>query len=143
MKYHIILTAVAAWLGMNTIAFAQEQPAKPATCEYRFDHDFNSRSSSSIPADDNVFFGIQAFDNAGHATSAILSDTFAIKVNVQPEFINLENNVPAEFQRPATGHIQGFKFESESNDSLLFTVDRTCKFDIYASDGKNHLCSTL
>ena len=90
----------------------------------------------SVSTDDNVFFGIQAFDNAGHATSAILSDTFAIKVNVQPEFINLENNVPAEFQRPATGHIQGFKFESESNDSLLFTVDRTCKFDIYASDGK-------
>lgn len=89
-----------------------------------------------VSTDDNVFFGIQAFDNAGHATSAILSDTFAIKVNVQPEYINLENNVPAEFSRPETGHIQGFKFESESNDSLEFTVDGNCKFDIYASDGK-------
>lgn len=48
----------------------------------------------SVTTPDNVFFGIQAYDNAGHATQAVLSDTFAINVTIQPEFIALENGVP-------------------------------------------------
>lgn len=92
--------------------------------------------TQSVSTADNVFFGIQAFDNTGYATSAVLSDTFAIQVNIKPQFITLEDNVVCSFDHPSKGYMQGFKFEGESNDSIMFTTDRLCKFDILASDGK-------
>ena len=99
------------------------------------DYSFNPVTQTVTTAD-NVFFGIQAYDNAGHATQAVLSDTFAINVNIQPPFVTLENDVPYEFERPGDGYMQGFKVESESGDSITFTADSQCKFDIFASDGK-------
>ncbi|MBO4906352.1 MAG: hypothetical protein J5486_04875 [Bacteroidaceae bacterium] len=98
--------------------------------DYRFDTD-----TETVYVDDNVFFGIQAFDDAGHPSGAVLSDKFAMTVPVNPQMITLETADPIKFAAPRKGHIQGFKSECNSTDSLTWVVSQASAFTAYDVDG--------
>ena len=100
--------------------------------DYRFLVD-----KEKVEVDDNVYFGIQAFDNAGHPSSAVLSDTFQMVVPVDPHFLSLKNGEVTPFTAPDAGQMQGFKVGSQLNDSLYFTLsDGEAQLDFYDATGK-------
>ncbi|MEG2157166.1 MAG: hypothetical protein RRY07_05195 [Bacteroidaceae bacterium] len=90
---------------------------------------------STVLCDDHVFFGMEAYDKAGHATSAVLSDTFDVQVPVSVSFTELQNSVPSTFRAPGAGQICGFTMHAEIADTLLWTVTKDCTVDAYAADG--------
>lgn len=68
----------------------------PSDC--RFD-----TATGTLYCDDDVFFGIQAYDMAGSPTEAVLSDTFRMTVSVTPDFVDLADGVPVAFAAPEAG----------------------------------------
>ena len=85
---------------------------------------------------DSVFFGIQAFDNVGHPTTAVLSDRFFQRVPVDPHFIALTPNDTTTFVTPLTGRIQGFRATAEVGDTISFSLSIGGHFDLYDAEGK-------
>lgn len=106
------------------------------------DYTFNTEEET-VYCPDNVTFGIQAFDDIGHPTSAVISESFTFNVPVDPHILNLQNGVPFTFTPPTAGHMQGFKVDTEKDDSIMFTLNATGNFDLY--DGEGHIvdCTTL
>ena len=65
--------------------------------DYRFDV-----GTKTVYCNDNVFFGIEAYDLAGRSTQAVLSDTFPMTVPVRIDFRELENGHPRNLRRSAS-----------------------------------------
>jgi len=82
-------------------------------------------SDGTVYVDDNVFFGIQALDDLGHASQAVLSDTFAMTVPVCPQWVQLARNTPSEAVAPEVSHITGFRLSTAPGDILLWEVEGT------------------
>jgi hypothetical protein len=82
-------------------------------------------NSGTVYTDDDVFFGIQALDDLGHATQAVLSETFAMTVPVYPQWTQLADNTPAEAMAPEVSHITGFKMPTADGDLLCWKVEGT------------------
>lgn len=99
--------------------------------DYRFDTE-----TETVYTDDNVFFGMEAYDLAGQATQAILSDTFAMTVPVRPDFTDLMSGIPVTFDAPQTGYISGFRMRADVGDSLVWTLSGGCTADAYTADGR-------
>ena len=91
--------------------------------------------TATVLCDDKVFFGMEAYDKAGHATAAVLSDTFNLQVPVNVPFTELQKAVPATFRAPGAGQIYGFTMRAETGDTLLWKVTGECTADAYAADG--------
>jgi len=106
------------------------------TCDYRF-----NVTDETVYCPDQVFFGIQAFDNVGHPSSGILSESFALDVPVNPHFITLESGTPVDFVTPATSSIRGFKVSVQAGDSVMFTLNDCGEFDLYDAEGLAMECS--
>lgn len=82
-------------------------------------------SDKTVYVDDNVFFGIQALDDLGHASQAVLSETFAMTVPVFPQWTQLTADTPSEAVAPEVSHITGFKMPTAPDDILCLEVDGT------------------
>lgn len=99
--------------------------------DYRFDV-----GTKTVYCNDNVFFGIEAYDLAGRSTQAVLSDTFPMTVPVRIDFRELENATPAIFDAPQAGHIGGFFMQAVAGDTLIWTVNNDCAVDFYTEKGE-------
>ena len=101
------------------------------SADYRFDV-----GTKTVYCNDNVFFGIEAYDLAGRPTQAVLSDTFPMTVPVRIDFRELENATPAIFDAPQAGHIGGFFMQAVAGDTLIWTVNNDCAVDFYTEKGE-------
>lgn len=99
--------------------------------DYRFDV-----GTKTVYCNDNVFFGIEAYDLAGRSTQAVLSNTFPMTVPVRIDFRELENATPAIFDAPQAGHIGGFFMQAVSGDTLIWTINNDCSVDFYTEKGE-------
>lgn len=98
------------------------------------DYVFDSKTEM-VTQPDNVFFGIQAFNNAEVASKAVLSEKFAFDVSVNPEFITLEQGTVHDFVNRGAGTIQGFKMNTTPGDSVRLSITPGGQLDFYDSDG--------
>lgn len=101
------------------------------TQDYVFDP-----TTEMVTQPDNVFFGIQAFNDAEVASAAMLSEKFAFDVPVNPEFITLEQGVVHDFANRGAGTMQGFKVNTTPGDSVRLSITAGGQLDFYESDGK-------
>ncbi len=92
-------------------------------------------STGTVWCDDDVHFGLQAFDALGNASSAILSDTFPMKVPVVLAFKALESDVTVTEEAPKAGYINAYRVEGTAGDSIYWTVNDGCTFDLYDAAG--------
>lgn len=99
--------------------------------DYRFDV-----ANETVYCEDDVFFGMQVYDDAGKGSQAILSDTFHITVAVVPDFITLKDNVEASFTAPTVGNMQGLKIETHTGDSLYWNITPGSAVDFYTAEGE-------
>ena len=88
-----------------------------------------------VYVDDVVTFGIQAFDNVGHPSSAVQSESFAYNVAVDTRPIALVSGVVTDFDAPYTGYIQGFTAEAAAGDSVSFVLNADARLDLYDETG--------
>lgn len=98
--------------------------------DYRFDV-----SKETVYCEDDVFFGMSAYDLAGNSSMAVLSDTFRMTLPVNPNFIDLTSEESIAFNAPGAGYIQGFRMSSAVGDSLVWTLNEACTADFYDSNG--------
>lgn len=82
-------------------------------------------NSGTVYTDDDVFFGIQALDNLGHATEAVLSETFAMTIPVPTQWTQLTDNIPSKAVAPEVSHIAGFKMPCAAGNLLCWKVEGT------------------
>lgn len=97
---------------------------------YRFD-----ATTETVYCDDNVVFGMTAFDLEGHPTPAVLSDTFSMTVPIRPVFANLTDGAAVTFEPPCSGRISGFRMNASSGDSIVWALKGICNADFYDSNG--------
>lgn len=97
---------------------------------YHFD-----ATNETVYCEDDVFFGLQVYDDAGKGSQAILSDTFHITIPVSPNFIILKDNVESYFSAPTAGKIQGLKIETQIGDSLYWDITPGSVVDFYTEEG--------
>ena len=98
--------------------------------DYRFD-----AVQGTVWCDDNVTFGLQAFDALGKGTMAVLSDTFAMSVPVKIQYSTLINSITEQFDAPQKGCIDGFIAYSSDGDSLEWYAKGGCSVDFYSESG--------
>lgn len=85
---------------------------------------------------DNVFFGLQVFNGDEQGSVAVLSDTFAIDVPVDPHFLPLADNGQLSFDAPTMGMMQGLKTQVKRAQELSYTFDmKGAKVDFYDAAG--------
>lgn len=89
----------------------------------------------TVYCEDDVFFGMQVYDDAGKGSQAVLSDTFRITVPIDPDFIVLRNNIESSFPAPTTGKMQGLKIEAQVGDSLYWEITEGGCVDFYTAEG--------
>ena len=82
---------------------------------YRFDV-----ASEMVSVDDQVFFGLQAFNGAGIGSQAVLSEAFPMTVPVDPHFLPLNDGEQQTFDAPTRGKMQGLKTTTAAGDSLVY-----------------------
>ena len=93
-------------------------------------------SDGTVYVDDNVFFGIQALDDLGHASQAVISDKFAMTVPVKPQWTDMKNNVAAETTSPIESHMAGYRMTSAAGDTLCWRVEGTAgQLRLHNADG--------
>lgn len=86
---------------------------------------------------DHIVFGIQAFDNLNHPSSAVMSETFAFDVPVNPNFHTLQDDESYDFPAPTINAMQGFKATTVANDSVIFWLSPGGgTFDLYDENGQ-------
>ncbi len=98
-------------------------------------------TTGTVWCDDNVSFGMQAFDALGNASAAVLSETFPMRVPVRPDFTSLSSASMVTEPAPRAGEINAYRVECAAGDSLIWTVSKDCSFDLYDAAG-NRLKST-
>ena len=114
----------------NQIIEVKDVVPNKITEDYKFDVE-----TGIISIDDNVFFGIQAFDNLGHPSSGVLSESFPFTVEMKPVFADIENGDTLEFNSPKPGYVACFKAKTEAEDVITLTLDSECKLDLYDTAG--------
>ena len=141
------ISSYAYWFNRGPRVYVEVEPGNPLVIsdlwidvkdvvpneipsDYRFDAE-----KETVYCDDNVFFGIEAYDMTGRSTQAVLSDEFLMTVPVKPDFIDLDNGKVVTFDAPGAGYVSGFRMHAAAGDSLVWTVSPMCDVDIYASDG--------
>ena len=93
-------------------------------------------SDGTVYVDDNVFFGIQALDDLGRASQAVVSETFAMTVPVFPQWTLLNADTPSEAVAPEVSHITGFKMATAPGDILCWEVEGVSgKLRLHNADG--------
>ena len=92
-------------------------------------------SQKMVKVKDDVFFGIQAFDNLGHPSSAMMSETFPYTVEYKPEFLPLTMSDSIQFEIPHFGYIQGIDITTETGDSIILCASTYCTIDLYDANG--------
>ena len=92
-------------------------------------------SQKMVKVKDDVFFGIQAFDNLGHPSSGVLSETFPYTVEYKPEFLPLAMGDSIQFETPHYGYIQGIDITTETGDSIILCASNDCTIDLYDANG--------
>ena len=102
----------------NMVIEVKDVVPNTITSDYRFDV---IEGVAYVP--DQVTFGIQAFDNAGHPSSGIVSESFPYTIPVPLHPNPLQNNVTEEVKAPSQGTIQCFNAEVELGDSIVFDVN--------------------
>ena len=114
----------------NIVIDVKDVVPNAITTDYRFDA---KEGIAYVP--DQVTFGIQAFDNAGHPSSGIVSESFAYTVPVRLNLDPLQDNMTEEVEAPSLGNIQSFQAEVTPGDSVVFDVSGSGQFDLYDGDG--------
>lgn len=102
------------------------------TKDYMFDP-----KTEMVTQPDNVFFGIQAFNDVEVASAAVLSEKFAFDVPVNPEFVTLEQGMLHNFANRGAGTMQGFKVNTTPGDSVRLSITSGGQLDFYDSNGNN------
>ena len=114
----------------NLVVEVKDVVPNAITSDYRFD-----AAEGIVYVPDQVTFGIQAFDNVGHPSSGIVSESFAYTVPVSLQPNSLKNNATEEVAAPSLGNIQSFTAEAEVGDSVVFDLNGAGRFDLYDEAG--------
>ena len=114
----------------NMVIEVKDVVPNAITTDYRFDV---KEGIAYVP--DQVTFGIQAFDNAGHPSSGVVSESFAYTVPVRLNLNPLQDNITEEVEAPSLGNIQSFQAEVTPGDSVVFDVNSGGQFDLYDEEG--------
>lgn len=114
----------------NMVIEVKDVVPNAITSDYRFDP---KEGIAYVP--DQVTFGIQAFDNAGHPSSGIVSESFAYTVPVRLSLDPLQDNVTEEVNAPTMGNMQSFHADVTPGDSVVFDVNAEGHFDLYDEEG--------
>lgn len=114
----------------NLVIEVKDVVPNAITTDYRFDV---KEGIAYVP--DQVTFGIQAFDNAGHPSSGVMSESFAYTVPVRLHLDPLQDHITEEVDAPSQGSIQSFQAEVASGDSVAFDVNGSGQFDLYDEEG--------
>ncbi|MBQ6694923.1 MAG: hypothetical protein IJN24_08645 [Bacteroidaceae bacterium] len=141
------IVAYEYWFNHGKRTRVEVDPANPLTIEnlwieiedvvphsiaddYRFD-----AVQQTAWCNDNVYFGLQAFDAANRGTVAVLSDTFAMEVPVKLNFIELADGAAQLFDTPQPGHIAAFVAHSAQGDSIEWKIKGNCTAHFYSQTG--------
>lgn len=100
------------------------------TDDYRFD-----AAGLTVVQPDNVTFGIQAFDDLGTGSQAVVSESFPYDVTVKPAFVKLTKGQSYDFTAPAVGCMQGFELSTAKDESVKLCVTTGGRLDLYGEDG--------
>lgn len=129
---HRVETAKQSALDLNNVLIEVKDVVPNGIAD---SYTFNAADEMVMTPDD-VFFGLQVFNGDEQGSQAVLSDTFAISVPVNPHFLALNNNEQLSFDSPGVGMMQGLKTQSKSGQQLSFTFDiQGAKVDFYDAAG--------
>lgn len=95
------------------------------------DYQFIPEDLSVLFPQSDIFFGMQAIDNVGLPSGAVISSTVQADLAIHPEFRDLSALKTETVVAPAGGKMAGFKSEVNVGDLILLTTDRMLSVDIF------------